>query len=146
MWLKWGALRTSGSMTGRCCAINPVAQEFPFSAAPESGAPQHQRHSLHGGMAMEQTRRRIGTWPRAMAALPLVLALLVSAVRPAMASDGALEREQLAALARHRRKMLERDVAGAFRVIQAAIGVFLDDDGGGIAFGGLGHGFRSGRK
>ena len=49
---------------------------------------------------MEQTRRRIGTWPRAMAALPLVLALLVSAVRPAMASDGALEREQLAALAR----------------------------------------------
>ena len=35
-----------------------------------------------------------------MAALPLVLALLVSAVRPAMASDGALEREQLAALAR----------------------------------------------
>jgi len=49
---------------------------------------------------MEQTRRRIATWPRAMAALPLVLALSVSAVRPAVASDGALEREQLAALAR----------------------------------------------
>lgn len=49
---------------------------------------------------MEQTRRRIGTWPRATAALPLVLAFSVSAVRPAMASDGALEPEQLAALAR----------------------------------------------
>ena len=49
---------------------------------------------------MEQTRRRIGTWPRATAALPLVLAFSVSAVRPAMASDGALEREQLAAFVR----------------------------------------------
>lgn len=49
---------------------------------------------------MEQTRRRIGTWPRATAALPLVLAFSVSAVRPAMASDGAMEREQLAALVR----------------------------------------------
>ena len=49
---------------------------------------------------MEQTRRRIGTWPRATAALPLVLAFSVAVVRPAMASDGALEREQLAALAR----------------------------------------------
>ena len=49
---------------------------------------------------MEQTRRRIGTWPRATAVLPLVLTFMVSAVRPAMASDGALEREQLAALAR----------------------------------------------
>ena len=49
---------------------------------------------------MEQTRRRIGTWPRATAALPLVLAFSVAVVRPAMASDGVLEREQLAALAR----------------------------------------------
>ncbi len=49
---------------------------------------------------MEQTRRRIGTWPRATAALSLVLAFSVSAVRPAMASDGALEREQLAAFVR----------------------------------------------
>ena len=49
---------------------------------------------------MEQTRRRIGTWPRATAVLPLVLAFSVSAVRPAMASDGALEREQLAAFVR----------------------------------------------
>ena len=49
---------------------------------------------------MEQTRRRIGTWPRATAALPLVLAFSVSAVRPAMASDGDLEREQLAAFVR----------------------------------------------
>jgi hypothetical protein len=51
-------------------------------------------------MAMEQTRRRIGTWPRATAVLPLVLTFMVSAVRPAIASDGALEREQLAALIR----------------------------------------------
>lgn len=51
-------------------------------------------------MAMEQTRLRIGTWPRATAALSLVLAFSVSAVRPAMASDGALEREQLAAFVR----------------------------------------------
>jgi RAQPRD family integrative conjugative element protein len=51
-------------------------------------------------MAMEQTRRRIGTWPRATAVLPLVLTFMVSAVRPAIASDGALEREELSALIR----------------------------------------------
>lgn len=49
---------------------------------------------------MGQTRRRIGTWPHAMAALPLMLTFTVSAVRPAIASDRALEREQLAALVR----------------------------------------------
>ena len=49
---------------------------------------------------MEQTRRRIGTWPRATAVLPLVLTFMVSAVRPAIASDGALEREELSALIR----------------------------------------------
>lgn len=49
---------------------------------------------------MEQTCRRTSAWLRAMAVLLLALALSLSAGRQAIASDGALEREQLAALAR----------------------------------------------
>ncbi len=49
---------------------------------------------------MEQTCRRTSARLRAMAVLLLAQALSLSAGRPAMASDGELEREQLAALAR----------------------------------------------
>lgn len=49
---------------------------------------------------MEQTCRRTSARPRAMAVLPVALAILLSAGHPAIASDSALEREQLAALAR----------------------------------------------
>ncbi|WP_454752311.1 integrative conjugative element protein, RAQPRD family [Cupriavidus necator] len=49
---------------------------------------------------MKQTCRRNGTWPRAMVMLLLALTLSFSDVRAAIASDGALEREELAALAR----------------------------------------------
>lgn len=49
---------------------------------------------------MKQTCRRTGAWPRAMVMLLLALALSFSDVRAAIASDGALEREQLCALAR----------------------------------------------
>lgn len=45
---------------------------------------------------MERTCRRTGAWPRAMAILPLTLTLSISAT----ASDGTLEREQLAGFAR----------------------------------------------
>lgn len=49
---------------------------------------------------MKQTCRRNGTWPRAMVMLLLALTLSFSDVRGAIASDGALEREELSALAR----------------------------------------------
>lgn len=49
---------------------------------------------------MKQTCRRNGTWPRAMVMLLLALTLTFSDVRAAIASDDALEREELAALAR----------------------------------------------
>lgn len=49
---------------------------------------------------MGQTCRRIAAWPRLKVMLPLALAVSFSALRPAIAADNALEREQLAALAR----------------------------------------------
>lgn len=49
---------------------------------------------------MKQTCRRTGACPRAMVMLLLALALSFSDVRVAIASDGALEREQLCALGR----------------------------------------------
>ncbi|AGW91603.1 integrative conjugative element protein, RAQPRD family [Ralstonia pickettii DTP0602] len=49
---------------------------------------------------MKQTCRRNGTWPRAMVMLLLALTLSFSDVRGAIPSDGALEREELSALAR----------------------------------------------
>lgn len=49
---------------------------------------------------MGQTCCHTSARPRAMVLLPLALALLLSVVRPAHAADDALEREQLATLAR----------------------------------------------
>lgn len=49
---------------------------------------------------MGQTCRRTSVWPRLKVVLPLALAVSFSALRPAIAADDALEREQLATLVR----------------------------------------------
>ncbi|TVO63325.1 integrative conjugative element protein, RAQPRD family [Denitromonas ohlonensis] len=49
---------------------------------------------------MRQTWRSTYAWPRSMAVLPWALAVSLSALQPAYAAGDALEREQLAALAR----------------------------------------------
>lgn len=49
---------------------------------------------------MGQTCRRTSVWPRLKVVLPLALAVSFSALRPAIAADDALEREQLATVVR----------------------------------------------